>query len=243
MTLKNKLLLPEGTIIQAGDWGILACRNRTCWWQVQQDSVTDGSRVRKSCLYLREWAGRDAHTAVAEALKTRMPVLIRSELPTMKTKENPTTIDLRTDHISLWQSGLKIRDAYNRTYLGRDLKTLLEGKFGVRPAYIAPSGGKQGYVLLYKRQDVERVCAALVATNQLKQAKTLNPPPAVKTECSTPRPVMNMQEAADYLRVSLRTLGTLVSKRRIRAARIGRRLVIKREELDRFVNLQTAINS
>jgi excisionase family DNA binding protein len=58
---------------------------------------------------------------------------------------------------------------------------------------------------------------------------------------STPtfRPVMTKVEAADYLRVSPRTLTNLLAARRLRAARIGRRVLFKRAELDRFVDLLT----
>jgi excisionase family DNA binding protein len=56
------------------------------------------------------------------------------------------------------------------------------------------------------------------------------------------RSLLNLPEAADYLRVSVRTVHRLLSARRIRAARIGRRLIFKRAELDRLADLQTALS-
>jgi excisionase family DNA binding protein len=51
---------------------------------------------------------------------------------------------------------------------------------------------------------------------------------------------MNLQEAADYLRVSARLVEKLVSQHRLKPARINRRLIFKRSELDRYVDLQMA---
>lgn len=57
-----------------------------------------------------------------------------------------------------------------------------------------------------------------------------------------PRPIMNIQEAADYLRVSVRLVQKLVAAGSLRPARIGRRrLVFQRSELDRYVAIQTAL--
>jgi len=61
---------------------------------------------------------------------------------------------------------------------------------------------------------------------------------AVPTE---PRPLMNLKEAADYLRVSTRLVETLCASRRIRPAKVNRRLIFKRAELDRFIDLQIAL--
>lgn len=54
------------------------------------------------------------------------------------------------------------------------------------------------------------------------------------------RPVMDRKEAASYLRVSVRLITNLVASRRLRPARIGRRLVFKRSELDRYLDLLMA---
>lgn len=56
------------------------------------------------------------------------------------------------------------------------------------------------------------------------------------------RPLMNIQEAADYLRVSVRLIQKLLASRKLKAARLGRRLVFKRSELDRYVDLQFALS-
>jgi excisionase family DNA binding protein len=55
------------------------------------------------------------------------------------------------------------------------------------------------------------------------------------------RPLMNTAEAAEYLRVSVRLVQKLVQTRKLRPARIGRRLIFQRSELDRFVALQCAL--
>lgn len=52
---------------------------------------------------------------------------------------------------------------------------------------------------------------------------------------------MRIPEAAEYLRVSVRQIHRLVKSRQIRCARIGKRVVFKREELDRFVDLRLAM--
>lgn len=57
------------------------------------------------------------------------------------------------------------------------------------------------------------------------------------------RPILNIPEAANYMRVSVRQIHRLVKARKIRAARIGKRLIFKRAELDRFVDLQTALSA
>ncbi len=56
-----------------------------------------------------------------------------------------------------------------------------------------------------------------------------------------PRPLMNIQEAAEYLRVSVRLIQKLTANRRLRAAHVGRRLIFKRAELDRYIDLQTVL--
>lgn len=54
------------------------------------------------------------------------------------------------------------------------------------------------------------------------------------------RPVMTKAEAADYLRVSGRQVQRWVQQRQIRAARLQRRVLFTRDELDRFVSLRMA---
>jgi excisionase family DNA binding protein len=55
------------------------------------------------------------------------------------------------------------------------------------------------------------------------------------------RSVMNRDEAADYLRVSVRLLTNLVAARKIRGVRIGRRVVFRRADLDHYVDVQAAL--
>lgn len=50
------------------------------------------------------------------------------------------------------------------------------------------------------------------------------------------RPIMNANEAADYLRVSLRTLWTLVRDGRIKARRLRGRTLFRRPDLDAALN-------
>jgi excisionase family DNA binding protein len=64
-------------------------------------------------------------------------------------------------------------------------------------------------------------------------SSTLTATPAI-------RPLMDRKEAAEYLRQSVRTITNLVASRRLRPARIGRRLIFKRTEVDRYVDLLTA---
>lgn len=51
---------------------------------------------------------------------------------------------------------------------------------------------------------------------------------------------LSLPEAAAYLCVSASTLWTLKNRGRVRCARIGRRLVFQRTELDRFLSVSTA---
>jgi excisionase family DNA binding protein len=51
---------------------------------------------------------------------------------------------------------------------------------------------------------------------------------------------MNMEETADYLRVSVRLIQKLVYSRKLRPARVGRRLLFQRAEIDHFVSILTA---
>lgn len=55
------------------------------------------------------------------------------------------------------------------------------------------------------------------------------------------RPIMNLAEAADYLRVSVRQIERLRQRRELRAVRVGRRLVFRRADLDHYVELQAAL--
>jgi len=53
---------------------------------------------------------------------------------------------------------------------------------------------------------------------------------------------MNVGEAADYLRVSSKTLQRETNNRQIRVARIGRRLVYRKVDLDRYLELKVLTN-
>ena len=55
-------------------------------------------------------------------------------------------------------------------------------------------------------------------------------------------PNMNVGEAADYLRVSAKTLQRETNNRQIRVARIGRRLVYRKVDLDRYLELKVLAN-
>ncbi len=66
-------------------------------------------------------------------------------------------------------------------------------------------------------------------------------PANTTTFLSEPRTNMNISEAADYLRVSVSLMQKLVAARKLRPARIGRRLIFLRTELDRYVELQMAL--
>jgi excisionase family DNA binding protein len=50
-----------------------------------------------------------------------------------------------------------------------------------------------------------------------------------------PREAFSMQEVAEILGVSLRTIEGLVDSQQLRAVRIGRHLRIDRKEIDRFL--------
>lgn len=53
---------------------------------------------------------------------------------------------------------------------------------------------------------------------------------------------MSIAEAAIYLTVSGMTMRRLIAGRKIRAARIGRRVVVSRVELDRYFALRAVEN-
>jgi len=55
-------------------------------------------------------------------------------------------------------------------------------------------------------------------------------------------PNMNVGEAADYLRISSKTLQRETNNRQIRVARIGRRLVYRKVDLDRYLELKVLAN-
>jgi excisionase family DNA binding protein len=55
--------------------------------------------------------------------------------------------------------------------------------------------------------------------------------------------VVTRREAADSLRVSLRTLDALLASQRIQATRIGRRVLIRRSELERLLGDQALRSS
>lgn len=69
---------------------------------------------------------------------------------------------------------------------------------------------------------------------------TLAHVPATPAATAEVRTWLNLLEAADYLRVSDRLIEKLVSQRRLKPARINRRLIFKRTELDRYAELQMA---
>ena len=52
---------------------------------------------------------------------------------------------------------------------------------------------------------------------------------------------MDVEEAADYLRISVRQIHRLKKGRQIKSARIGKRLLFKRTELDHYIDIQTAL--
>jgi len=60
---------------------------------------------------------------------------------------------------------------------------------------------------------------------------------------SNPPVNMSLKEAALYLAVSERKLWDESSKGKIRAARIGSRLIFPRAELDRYINVLLAVAS
>lgn len=51
---------------------------------------------------------------------------------------------------------------------------------------------------------------------------------------------MSLPEAAAYLRVAASTLWELKNRGRVRCARIGKRLIFQRVELDRFLTVSAA---
>lgn len=53
---------------------------------------------------------------------------------------------------------------------------------------------------------------------------------------------MNLGEAAHYLRVSSKTLQRETNNRQIRVARIGRRLIYRKADLDRYLELKVLAN-
>jgi excisionase family DNA binding protein len=52
-------------------------------------------------------------------------------------------------------------------------------------------------------------------------------------------PWLTVPEAADYLRTSERTVQRLLKRRRIRTSAIGRRRLLRREDLDTFMEATT----
>ena len=63
------------------------------------------------------------------------------------------------------------------------------------------------------------------------------------TLATAPRPYVDRTEAAAILRISIRMLTKLVSARKLRPARIGRRVIFKRNDIERFVEVQMALSS
>ena len=64
--------------------------------------------------------------------------------------------------------------------------------------------------------------------------------PIVENE--NPLGLMTTQEAAEYLRVSTKTIEALRAKNHLPAVRIGRRVFFKRNTLDEYVNEQIPHN-
>ena len=62
------------------------------------------------------------------------------------------------------------------------------------------------------------------------------PQPTTSTTCQAA--YLTPKQAAAYLTVSQRTLWAATTAGRIKAARMGRRIIYSRAELDRFVQLQ-----
>lgn len=62
------------------------------------------------------------------------------------------------------------------------------------------------------------------------------------TLLTLPSPNMNVGEAADYLRISSKTLQRETNNRQIRVARIGRRLIYRKVDLDRYLELKVLAN-
>ncbi len=60
---------------------------------------------------------------------------------------------------------------------------------------------------------------------------------------SNPPVNMNLREAALYLGISARKLWDEAAHRRLRAARIGARLIFPRAELDRYLSVSAAANT
>ena len=52
-------------------------------------------------------------------------------------------------------------------------------------------------------------------------------------------PWLTIAEAADYLRVSERTVDRLVARRRLRSSTIGRRRLVSRDDLDAYMRATT----
>ena len=55
--------------------------------------------------------------------------------------------------------------------------------------------------------------------------------------------VYTRHEAAQALRISLRTLDTLLAQRKLRARRIGRRVLVPQSELEKLLQRDTKIDT
>jgi excisionase family DNA binding protein len=62
-----------------------------------------------------------------------------------------------------------------------------------------------------------------------------NPPPAI-VEVTFIRPVMNRKEAAEYLRVSCKTIDTWIAEGKLKCSRIGHSVRVRREWLDEYMD-------
>lgn len=74
----------------------------------------------------------------------------------------------------------------------------------------------------------------------MSDSTTTKPKPDTAALRTNPPVHMSLAEAAIYIGVSARTLWEEVSKRRVKVARVRSRLIFKRSELDRYVDLLTA---
>jgi hypothetical protein len=166
----------------------------------------------------------------------------------------PVTIDLRTDHMSLWRA-----IAYLNSEIGpghglhhsSDWLKALEGS-GIFPAYIAPSGGKVGYVKLYRQADIQQLALKLRPKPQpcihqqdpqkQKRLFSLSQEEAQAVRTNPPK-VMNLFEAAAYLHYSPRKVRDLVRLRRIPAINLSgeprAKLLFRLEDLEAVLARQS----
>ncbi len=114
------------------------------------------------------------------------------------------------------------------------VRPLLELHGCKSPPCISPGAKARGNSMSAELTAVER-CKALQAELDAMRAE------AYAMQRLAPRAIMNVEEAADYLRISVRQIHRVLKTGSIKRARIGKRLVFKRAELDHYVDLQTAL--